>query len=267
MDLVKSKIAKSWAVDADTWPEDNPDTMRQQMDDVLVVFQNCCGTDALLERKVIVSNGNNEDYPITYPKRRPENAAFPEDYMVYLFKTSNDPLRFFYQASHEFGHVLMKCYPDNDCFKWIAECLCALSTFYVMERIADMHPQRKDDIERYLKAPKDRPLKIKKTFGILSKYYSAKMPSLINDPNEEKAGKERPRNDAIALWLLEIVENNPLGWKSILHMDDSLMRLKTEAKPNNQTMKEYFRHWLSNCNSAAEKRFVSATVKMLGIRI
>jgi len=267
MNLIKSKIVETWAVDVETWPEDNPDTVRQQMDDVLIVFQSCFGIDALIEREVIISNGNNADYPIAYPKRRPENTALPVDYMVYLFETSNDPLRFYYQASHEFSHVLMKCYPDNDCFKWIAECLCALSTFYVMERIATLHPHMKERIETYLKTPKERPLKIIETFGTLSKYYSAKMPSLINDPTEEKSGNQRPRNNAIALWLLEIVENNPLGWESILHMDDSLMQLKMEVRPNNQTMKEYFRHWLSNCNAANEKRFISDTIKRLGIRI
>jgi len=272
MRLMKSKIVETWIINADTWLGEDPEAIRQWMDNVLNVFAEIFGHKVLLDRNVAIINGNNySDAPIVHPKRYERYKDQENEYVVYL-KTSKSAAKhweectFYYQAAHEFSHVLMKCHPEPTfkCFQWISESLCQAASYYILSRLYSQLPgDKKQTIRQYLIAATNLSESIIKNQPVSVFYHSNRL-DFWRDPNGVLVGGVRPRNGVIALAIQNLLQENLSGWSCIFEMDCKIPP-EDVLEPNDELMKRYFTGLLQRCRSNQERQFVSDFSKLLKI--
>jgi len=268
MRLMKSKIAETWTINTDTWSGEDPEMIRQRMDDVLGVFASCIGLDILADRCVFIEN-RKSNIAKACPKRlSPELST---DYLEILDNVFNRPFQFYFQASHEFSHVIMKCYPypDSKQLEWVSECFCEAASFYTLEQLEQAYSNNysiKSGCKSYFDLVAASPREKMRMYNNLQSYYIANKRDFWDDPYGPIENKFRVRNDTIALWLYKEIVKNPSGWKSIEHFADFLIH--TEKDDDIDTKTElYFRTWHNNCIDSNESAFVEGVAARLGFTV
>jgi len=254
MGLLKSQVAESWAIDSESWPLEDQESAVQQIDQVLAVFEGCFGHELLMQRRVIMKHSLIEE-PYTHALKddiKPKNT-----FEVYLVNVINNPSRFYYQAAHEFSHVFTGCYPEMISFNWISECLCSAATFYVLKKLSS-----KSEYESIIESP----LRQRRNWTSLKDYYCSNGDELGKDPygQIDESTQTRPRNDMIATWFLEVIEQNPSGWKSIARMKDSDINLQNFANDAGDSTGAYLVLWYVQCESDCERLFAEAISGQIG---
>ena len=105
-----------------------------------------------LSNKIICVQHWNEDYPLTAPKRF--NPNITADNIVFITCEDGYWSQIIYQLGHEFSHVVMDCYPENESLKWISECLCEAASIYMLDNSKSFFrkhlPIYEKSVEKYL---------------------------------------------------------------------------------------------------------------------
>jgi len=249
MNLVKSKVAETWAVNVEKWPGETPERILQLTDEVLSVFAECFGEDVLHQREVMLENACGNEYaPITYPKRYHANQAQSVDYRVVLNNTVNRPYQFYYQAAHEFSHVFMECYPGAKHLKWISESMCDAASFFVLAKLMKLSPENKKSyFNSYLASATSQSLPMFQGQAV-SEFYKENKDCFWTCPHGLRSKGFRVRNGVIALKMLELIEKYPRGWACITKMRDTPL-FELNLEPSDKAIELYFNTWMLNCSS------------------
>lgn len=187
------------------------------------------------------------DYPISCPKRL--NPGYDVDDKVFITSEKMRWCQIIYQLAHEFSHIAMGCYPNNEKLKWISECLCESASIHALKKSIPFFekqcPSYVESVKEYvnnilIKSPTFSREEIK---GFISDNIS----ELKEDPIEESRDG-RPRNDVIGKYWAKTIEENEEGWSAIALF----------SKIEDETMDEvaFLKEWYSKCRNDNERNFV-----------
>lgn len=191
-------------------------------------------------------------YPMTAPKRlNPYMLNTDVDYFVFLHSNDNMWSQNIYQLAHEYSHVVMGCYPNNERLKWISECLCEAASIHLL-RIADMFfekysPRYTGSNQGYLV----RHLSKSPTLDSqgISNFILDNMEYLECDAVESDV-EGRPRNNTIGKYWARFINVNTNGWKAIRHFSNSKI-IETDRF-------HFLSSWSNCCASEDERAFVQS---------
>lgn len=206
-----------------------------------------------LSNKIICVQHWNEDYPLTAPKRF--NPNITADNIVFITCEDGYWSQIIYQLGHEFSHVVMDCYPENESLKWISECLCEAASIYMLDNSKSFFrkhlPIYEKSVEKYLYDHLNKSISLNACE--IFKYIQKNIKNLTDDPNEEgKVG--RPRNNIIGKYIASIILNNPEGWAAI-----ALFPTDDEKMDYN----EFVLQWYNKCKTNNQREFVSSLAKVI----
>ena len=240
--------------------------IRDRMDDILTVFTESFGKEILCQREVVLQNSRNDpDAPITCPKRYPLYQEQDADYRVVLDYQAVEIGQFYFQAAHEFSHVMMRCYPDDKGLQWVSECLCETASLFVLKRLrSQLRNQFTPLHQRFIRATKEaRMLMANET---LKSFYEKYKSELAGNAIGPVQNGYRTRNAAVGLWFMWLLEVNPPGWKSIVYLCDAPLPT-AEYESAEQASKVLFGTWRDRCEAGREKRFVTDISSALGLEL
>lgn len=202
------------------------------------VYDSFCSifSDSQLQQYEISVLHWNGEYPQTAPKRL--NPGIQEDYIIQITSEPLSWCQIVYQLSHELSHVAMGCYPEEQKFRWLSECLCEGASLYILD-ISPVFFQQLNS--PYVETIRDYLINkvINKSRNYtkheLKTYISKNLDDLTKDPTEDgKMG--RPRNAPIGTYFYKIIKTNPGGWQAISLFADNRMR-------NCMSLDEFMIHW------------------------
>jgi len=261
-----------WEVDTSGWLQEHQTSIAEQTDVMEQILASCVGSDVVLQREVILRNDAARSKPITFSRQ--DNPTQTKEYEIYLaLRDSWDYRRFLYQAGHEFGHVLMECYPRKECFKWISECLCSAISMYIMHRMKRFFPEQKKFYKDYRNSVFTRPKEILANHESVLDFYTQNKLDFWLDPEGPNENGVRTRNGVVELSWLEIIKKNPSAMKSVIHMDDSSIDLPPSGAYTNcdimvhEMTTLFFQTWKSNCQGDAEKVFARDIAASIGYEL
>lgn len=210
----------------------------------------------LLDQKISIQKWDT-GYPMTVPKRlNPYMLNMNVDYFVFLHSNDNMWSQNIYQLAHEYSHVVMGCYPNNERLKWISECLCESASIHLL-RIANVFferysPRYVGDNQEYL----DDLLSESPTldFQEISNFNRDNMEYLECDAVESNVDG-RPRNDTIGKYWAKFINVNTNGWKAIRHFSSSKI-IETDRF-------HFLSSWFNCCVNEDERTFVRSVAETI----
>ena len=210
----------------------------------------------LLDQKISIQKWDT-GYPMTVPKRLNSYMLnMDEDYFIFLHSNDNKWSQNIYQLAHEYSHVIMGCYPNNERLKWISECLCESASIHLL-RIANVFferysPRYVGDNQEYL----DDLLSESPTldFQEISNFNRDNMEYLECDAVESNVDG-RPRNDTIGKYWAKFINVNTNGWKAIRHFSSSKI-IETDRF-------HFLSSWFNCCVNEDERTFVRSVAETI----
>lgn len=195
------------------------------------------------------------EYALAAPKR--QNPDQQVDYIIYLTAKSSYWCQIIYQFAHELSHLVMKCYPESKEYKWISECFCAAASNYMLELsekyFISNFSSYVPSVRSYLQTHMENS-KLPKQINI-NQYIHEHMHDLEEDPTEDKK-TERARNNAIAVYLLDIIRENEQGWTAI-ELFEQLDKMKLTS------LFDFIENWKILCRNNAEEEFVVSFLNLI----
>ena len=187
------------------------------------------------------------DYPISCPKRL--NPEYDVDNKVFITSEKMRWCQIIYQLAHEFSHVAMGCYPNNEKLKWISECLCEAASIYALKKSILFFEKRCPSYVKSVKEYIDNILIKSPTYTRekIKEFIYENIRELNEDPTED-AKEGRPRNDVIGKHWAKIIEEKEDGWSAIVLF----------SKIEDESMDEvaFLKEWFSKCRNDNERNFV-----------
>jgi hypothetical protein len=250
--VIKSDKIDSWAID----PYYQSNSI---LDHILSVFMRYFQIN-------VECNILHGEIQICYPKRL--NEGQPYEYIIIISADTFDWAQTIYQLAHEISHLIMECYPDNQKYKWISECLCEAASLFIINEISiiwNKEPYDKGFIVKdsnipyavSLKGYLENKISKIKIVSSLKDYYNENAEWFANDPCADE-GVARPRNDVFALYFYNLIRENPSCWTTISYMSDKML-------PDDSSIIDYLGHWERNCISKLQKEFVLSFRNSIGL--
>ena len=210
----------------------------------------------LLDQKISIQKWD-VGYPMTIPKRlNPYMLNMNVDYFVFLHSNDNMWSQNIYQLAHEYSHVVMGCYPNDERLKWISECLCEAASVHLLQ-IANVFFEKYSP--RYVAGNQEylaRQLSKSQTLdfqGILD-YIRGNMEYLECDAVESNVDG-RPRNNTIGKCWTRFINVNTNGWKAIRHFSSSKI-IETDRF-------HFLSSWFNCCVNEDERTFVRSVAETI----
>ena len=210
----------------------------------------------LLDQMISIQKWDTS-YPMTAPKRlNLYMRNMDVDYFIFLNSNDDEWSQNIYQLAHEYSHVVMGCYPNNERLKWISECLCESASIHLL-RIANVFferysPRYVGDNQEYL----DDLLSESPTldFQEISNFNRDNMEYLECDAVESNVDG-RPRNDTIGKYWAKFINVNTNGWKAIRHFSSSKI-IETDRF-------HFLSSWFNCCVNEDERTFVRSVAETI----
>lgn len=210
----------------------------------------------LLDQMISIQKWDTS-YPMTAPKRlNLYMRNMDVDYFIFLNSNDDEWSQNIYQLAHEYSHVVMGCYPNNERLKWISECLCESASVHLLQ-IANVFFEKHSP--RYVAGNQEylvRHLSKSQTLdfqGILD-YIRGNMEYLECDAVESNVDG-RPRNNTIGKYWARFINVNTNGWKAIRHFSSSKI-IETDRF-------HFLGSWFNCCVNEDERTFVRSVAETI----
>ncbi|HYF00449.1 MAG TPA: hypothetical protein VEJ18_16135, partial [Planctomycetota bacterium] len=167
--------------------------------------------------------------------------------------------RFAYQFAHELAHILCGYRDGDPSNQWFEESVCEAASLFALRRMAEAWKTRPpyanwkgyaDELARYAD---ERIASVPPRRESLARWYRGHELLL-----REKAD-DRPKNQVVAVALLELLEKDPSGWRAFGALNDR----KTAAV---RSFGAYLRDW-HDAAAEADRPFVRAVAALFEIEV
>lgn len=263
MSQVKSEEVSSWMIDIESFnakTHDESIILLCIIDLIISIFKDNFSIAHLESVPVVISsrpNTSQNPSPYTQP------LYSPHGFVAYVDYESTYYCQLMYQLAHELCHVVTRCFPKHDEYKWISETMSGAASFYLMFKTSKRwkhHPLLSKKLGYYSDAVSeyfDNMVATSKSNIPIRSFFKNHEDDLKRDPYGD-VGHRRPRNDVIALFLYGQIRRYPKGWSSIKHFE------KCQCGHSGE-LSIFFDSWLEACNTPEEQRFVESYKTIIGV--
>ena len=172
------------------------------------------------------------------------------EYLVSLNTKDRFWCQYAFQFSHEVGHILCNFKDGDDSNLWFEESLCETASLYTLLRLEDQwtthppYPHWKSYAPAFTEYAQKRINRYKKEIkGSLSTWIKENQKSASKNPTI------RARNVGIAIQLLPIFNNDPIGWSACGYLNET-------KSGKSKSFLAYLNDWYNNCPLPEQKSFV-----------